>query len=353
MLHIVGSCDQQLFGITPAERLRRQLGDSPGSVLVASASAVLSDMAVAWLLENRGTMLTTASGRPMAVAVDAADAEAAARSIAGGAEAWPRSDSATVGVKFVRKLRRCDTLFVRSLDEQPVRVIEKQLFDGVYKGITDLVTKYVWPLPAYIATTACARLHLHPNAVTLVGIVAMVAATVLWAQGELAWGFLFAWLMTFLDTVDGKLARVTATSSRLGNKLDHLTDIIHPPFWWVALASALAARPDAQDSTGLIWNACVIILIGYFIGRVVEGGFKKRFGYNPFLWRPFDSAFRTIVSRRNVILLIMSVGIVVGRPVEAFVATAIWTFVSVVIQVTRFAQALVSSRGGPLPSWLT
>ncbi len=353
MLHIVGSCDQQLFGITPAERLRRQLGDSRGSVLVASASAVLSDMAVAWLLDNRGTVLTTGGGRPMAVAVDAANVEAAARFVAGDAESWPCIDAATVGVRFVRKLRRCDTLFVRSLDEQPVRVIEKQLFDGVYKGITDLVTKYVWPIPAFLATRACARLHLRPNAITLVGIVAMVAAAVLWILGEIAWGFLFAWLMTFLDTVDGKLARVTVTSSRLGDKLDHLTDVIHPPFWWVALAIALTARPDAQGSIALIWNACVTILIGYFIGRVVERRFKKRFGYNPFLWRPFDSVFRTIVSRRNVILLIMSVGIVVGRPIEAFFAAAIWTFVSVVIQVTRFTQALVSSRGGPLPSWLT
>jgi phosphatidylglycerophosphate synthase len=261
-------------------------------------------------------------------------------------------NAAALGDRFVRKLRRRDTLFVRSLDEEPAGKVERQLFDRVYKGITDLVTKYVWPVPAYWVTKACARAHLHPNMVTVVGIGAMIAATILWAYGELAWGLVFAWAMTFLDTVDGKLARVTATSSKLGDKLDHLTDVIHPPIWWVALASALSARPDAQGSFGLLWEACVIILIGYFVGRFVERSFKKRFGYNPYLWRPFDSAFRTVVSRRNIILLIMSAGIIAGRPVEAFVAAAAWTFVSVMVQVGRFIQALIISRGGPLPSWL-
>jgi phosphatidylglycerophosphate synthase len=42
-------------------------------------------------------------------------------------------------------------------------------------------------------------------------------------------GLVLGRLMTFLDTVDGKLARVTVTSSRFGDVLDHGLDIIHPP----------------------------------------------------------------------------------------------------------------------------
>src|SRR3546814_2416912 len=43
-------------------------------------------------------------------------------------------------------------------------------------------------------------------------------------------GLAAAWIMTFLDTVDGKLARVTLASSRWGNAYDHGIDLIHPPF---------------------------------------------------------------------------------------------------------------------------
>ena len=58
-----------------------------------------------------------------------------------------------------------------------------------------------------------------------------------------------AWLMTFLDTVDGKLARTTLTSSKWGDILDHGIDLIHPPFWYVAWAWALASRAcvDGRD----------------------------------------------------------------------------------------------------------
>ena len=49
------------------------------------------------------------------------------------------------------------------------------------------------------------------------------------------------WLMTFLDTVDGKLARVTVTSSRIGDVLDHGLDIIHPPLWYIAWGVGLPA----------------------------------------------------------------------------------------------------------------
>jgi len=40
--------------------------------------------------------------------------------------------------------------------------------------------------------------------------------------------------MTFLDTVDGKLARVTVNSSPFGHIYDHAIDLISPPFWYLA-----------------------------------------------------------------------------------------------------------------------
>lgn len=350
MLQIVGSCDKRLFGITPAERLRRQW-DGEALVLIASASAVLGDTALAWLRDNPGTALVTDSGRAVAVAVEPSEVEAASRAIGSGEPGMKAVRASAVGDAFIRKLRRRDKLFVRSLDEEAVAAVEKQLFDTVYKGVTDLVTKYAWPVPALWVTRLCAGAGLHPNVVTFIGMFAMLAATLLWVQNQIAAGLVAAWLMTFLDTVDGKLARVTVTSSELGNKLDHLTDVIHPPIWWAALASALIDRPGEVSATRL-WQATAVILIGYVVGRIVESTGKKRFGFNPFLWRPFDSAFRTIVSRRNIILLIMTAGLISGDPDKAFVAAAVWTFVSVAIQLVRFVQGTLASRRGPLTSWL-
>ncbi len=68
--------------------------------------------------------------------------------------------------------------------------------------------------------------------------------------------------------------------------------------------------------------------------------------------KPFDSSFRTIVSRRNIILLIMTAGLIVQRPAEAFALCAVWSVVSVIIQGVRYAQAVSESRHAPIRAWL-
>src|SRR3546814_6231706 len=75
--------------------------------------------------------------------------------------------------------------------------------------------------------------------------------------------------MTFLDTVDGKLARVTLTATRFGHRFDHGKDVVHPPFlyaaWGFGLAPAAMALPPAWLEAGL-WA----MLAGYVLGRSEE-----------------------------------------------------------------------------------
>jgi len=158
-----------------------------------------------------------------------------------------------------------------------------------------------------------------------------------------------AWAMTLLDTVDGKLARVTLTSSEIGNLLDHGNDLIHPPLWWLCLAHGIG---QAEPGHPWVWPACWIILATYIISRFLEKGFKAKFGFNPFMWRRFDSRFRMIISRRNIILLIMTVGLVAGMPAEAFALCAAWSMLSIMIQGVRYVQAVGHARLEPIRAWL-
>ena len=95
-----------------------------------------------------------------------------------------------------------------------------------------------------------------------------------------------------------------------------------------------------------------MILATYVIGRILERGFKKQFKINPFMWKPFDSRFRTIVSRRNIILLIMTAGLILDRLAEAFAVCAVWSIVSIIIQGARYARAIAYSRTSPIRAWL-
>lgn len=348
MLTIVGDCDQRMFGMTPADRLSRQARLLSELHLVAHASAVLSDDTVAWLASHPGTVVSSPGGRPLAAAVRSDEVDAARRTIQGG-KGLPVTSADAIGPVYVRKLRRTLEPLALALGEQPRPVVERKLFASVYKGVTDVVTKYAWPEPALWLTRAAARLGLSPNAVTFIGLFLTLVAGWQFYLGNLATGMIAAWLMTLLDTVDGKLARVTLTSSWLGNQLDHGNDLIHPPLWWYCLAHGILVDEPGHP---WVWPSCWIILGTYVLGRILERGFKRQFGFNQFMWKRFDSRFRMIISRRNIILLIMTAGLVAGQPSAAFALCALWSLISVMIQGGRYFQAVAHARRAPIGAWL-
>jgi phosphatidylglycerophosphate synthase len=183
--------------------------------------------------------------------------------------------------------------------------------------------------------------------VTLVGLVLTLAAFFLFREGLFGWGLLAGWVMTFLDTVDGKLARVTLTSSRFGNIFDHGIDLIHPPFWWWAWWTGLEAMGTPAPFAGWVLAA---VVVGYVVQRIIEGLFIQRFGIHVHVWRRFDSFFRLITARRNPNLVILTLAWAVGRPDLGLFLVAAWTLLSLAVHVVQLGQAFVAPA--PVRSWL-
>lgn len=328
-LLVIGHCERLIFGLTPAERLRRQLFAMPGLRLVADSSAVISEGTLQWLEQNPGVALVSSSGRRLAVALVDGTSN---RELLDNAQ-----HTVTAGTfqYFNRKLRRRETLFGVSLDEADEDELHRALFDSVYKGVTDVITKFVWPAPAYWLTRVLASARVSPNMVTGVGIACMIVAAILFARGQIGLALLPAWIMTFLDTVDGKLARVTMQSSKVGDVLDHGTDIIHPPVWWLCLAYGVVLR---EGHATLVQPAVVLMLGSYVVGRIVEAVFKAKLGFNQFIWEPMDALFRLVVARRNIILLLITLGWISGLLLESFLLAAGWSVASALIQLVRLGQ---------------
>eukprot|EP01034_Spumella_vulgaris_P002621 gene2621-3400_t len=142
---------------------------------------------------------------------------------------------------YNRQLRKLDTPFIQRLSPDTRREIERKSYFGAYKGITDLLTKYLWPELALWLTRIAASIGMTPNMVTAIGAALCVYATYLFAYGHYWTGMLAAFIFMVFDTVDGKLARCTITSSKWGNVADHGVDLIHPPFWWYFWGVGLGA----------------------------------------------------------------------------------------------------------------
>jgi hypothetical protein len=96
-----------------------------------------------------------------------------------------------------------------------------------------------------------------------------------------------------------------------------------------------------------------VIVIGYVLGRLVEGAFHLLAPFSIFLWRRLDSYSRLITARRNPNLIWLTAGALLGRPDLGLLAVAAWTALSTLVLLVRLALAARERYvSGPLRSWL-
>jgi phosphatidylglycerophosphate synthase len=305
---------------------------------------------------NEPGFVLTAGGVPvLGHARDAAEAEALRAAMrerrAAELPALAYEDGPTIENKALRKR---ETPFLLPLTPATVRQAERASYFGAYKGVTDLLTKYLWPEWALVLTRIAARLGMTPNMVTAIGAAFCVAATVAFAYGQYWLGIALGLAFMVLDTVDGKLARCTITSSKWGNVFDHGLDLVHPPFWWWFWAIGLAYWGLAYD-TATFWWVQGAIQGGYLLQRLIEGVFMRRNGMmHIHVWRRFDSRFRLVTARRNPNMAILLISLLFARPDLGLIAVAWWTGISCAVHAVRLAQAERNrARGGAITSWLS
>jgi len=311
----------------------------------------------AWLkaMKSRPRTVLTLAGKPvMAHVPPGEDTNQVASALETGnmVAGYEALDAETAELSYA-ELRKRDRPFVLPLDPNDAEPVERASYDAAYKGVTDILTLYLWRKPAFYLTRWAARAGMTPNLVTAIGAILCVLAFILFWRGEYWWGVASGFIFMVLDTVDGKLARCTGASSKWGNVFDHGIDLVHPPFWWWAWAHGLPAygRPlEPVYATMVLWA----IIGGYVAQRVIEGAFMRRFGrMHIHVWRPIDSKFRLITARRNPNMVILVAALLVGRPDSGLVLVAWWTIISLIFHAVRFAQATEqAARGRPITSWL-
>ena len=361
----VGDNAARAFGMGAADRanaLAIKAGLEPRDSPEPGRNAVYASLDWAWdpawlasIAKTPGKMLTK-DGQPVLAHVPAnGNAKPLVAAMQGGGNFDDASleaiDADTADFSY-QELRKRDRPFVLRLDAASVDAVERASYDASYKGVTDILTLYLWRKPAFYLTRWAAEAGLSPNFVTAVGAILCVAAFFLfeyaWYWTGIAAGFIFM----VLDTVDGKLARCTGQSSKWGNIFDHGIDLVHPPFWWWAWAKGLAAYGLPMEP---VYELLVIgaIILGYIAQRVIEGIFMRRYGMHIHVWQQVDSRFRLITARRNPNIVILVAALLVGRPDVGLELVALWTILSLIFHAVRLAQANARrDRGQPVVGWL-
>ncbi len=374
--HIINTCDVALWGVPQVERIRKVLARAGNFNEIADINALPSGQNILLLCADylfEMNVIQKLVAQSEAILISSCDQKSPSA-------IWCGSNKASQAIKRLNhersepelesmpvytpqqltggydpRLRKYDLAHVVHINNSDKTIIENYLYDKSYKGITDLVTKWWWPLPARGMVRKCATAKITPNMVTGFGWLLTIFSGIAFYYGELVLGLCAAWLMTFLDTVDGKLARVTLQSSKIGHAMDHGLDIIHPPIWYGCWAMGLGLSQITFMNISLpVMDWVWVMLAAYVGGRIFEGLFQLLFNdISIFCWKPIDSFHRLITARRNPCIIMLSIAVIIVDPELGLMWVVAWSVISTVILASRFLYAcIVRVVKGPLESWI-
>ena len=244
---------------------------------------------------------------------------------------------------FIRKLRRTVPFYLfRVEDSSKAAKVEKFMFWSNYKGSTDFFTRYVYPPLVWICVGRLARARVHPNAVTIFSIILALGAVPAWATGHFWTGFAMAYGMSVLDSVDGKLARLTFTESPIGNVLDHGLDLVHPPFWYLAWAYGIGLSALGWNSA--LGIAAILLVVFYIVDRIILQIYQLYFQRGFHTHSKFDGRVRTFIARRNITLAMFLIGYALNLATAAFYLIAAWQILTAAYHGIRIFWIIVIDR---------
>jgi phosphatidylglycerophosphate synthase len=332
------------------ERLAAALAEADAPMLAVAGDVVVDQRLFGELVKREGNWLardSDVSAAPVllrlvpgtTVIPPAGDWSALAQALLNAGIGQLRQSDFTAHIAVLR--RNLPFWLYRVRDDAARRDLERFMFKATYKGSTDFFTKYIYPPAVWALVRPLAKLRVHPNTVTGISILLTFLAVPLFAWGWWFAGLACAYGMSVLDSVDGKLARLTFTDSKLGNALDHGLDIVHPPLWYLGWAfglSHLGFLPalDAALNAPLV-QAALLMIVFYVIDRLVLMVYKLRFDRGLHAHAPIDGLVRTFISRRNINLPLFTLGLILGVAQPVFLLIVAWQIATVAWHAGRVA----------------
>jgi phosphatidylglycerophosphate synthase len=213
--------------------------------------------------------------------------------------------------------------------------LERLMYRRSFKGAIDVVARYGYYHLVRLLTRWISPTRLTPNLFTVLSVLGVWAAAPCLATGRLGWGLAAAWLGVLCDSIDGKLARLRLHLSESMGAFEHLTAMPGLALWYLGTGWHLTGgRLLAADGVALVtW----LFLAAFVLDKVVTGLFRSLSGRELFDAEPVDAAFHWIAGRRNISLVLLTLGVAADQLAAAFTAAAVWTGVTLVFHVARFS----------------
>jgi len=170
-VYLVKKKPVRIWGLTSSQRIERVLKaagynnclndmnelHSDDTVLILRADYLFDDRLVTYLAATPGILVQIKNDQAesafVAAHVSAGMAGKAAAVLENRVPAEPLSGvqactPETLPISFHQRIKKAETPFVLPISPENKKALEKHLFLWSYKGVTDLVTKWAWPIPA-------------------------------------------------------------------------------------------------------------------------------------------------------------------------------------------------------------
>jgi phosphatidylglycerophosphate synthase len=216
---------------------------------------------------------------------------------------------------------------------------EDVLLDSVQKGTQDLPAHAHAPVERFLVLRLC-KTPVRPNQLTILWTICAVIATILFASGHLGLGILIALVIGIIDGTDGKLARLKVETTE-GGKLEHRLD----SFFEVAWPFALAIHFFRAGELRFPFSLWLILTIAQALDGIAKGfiyGTAERF------MRPtnrLDQSVRLFGFRRNTFVWIMTIGVLLGAPANAFIVAVWLQIATTIVDLAQVAWQRQLNRG--------
>ena len=256
--------------------------------------------------------------------------------------ALPRNEGVTrVGVETLSdyrlNLRRRIPIFTREMaGPEDLRRAMAFALDATQKGTNDLPAQYVHPPLENGLVRLLVPLGVGPNSVTAATVAVGLGAAGCFAGGWLLTGILLAMVVGVLDGVDGKIARVTVTTTRIGDYVEHISDNVYEMLWYLGLGSHLAGTSGLDFYRYAAWAMCGV----YLADRAALAWWKLYRQGDFHESSAWDRQFRRICGRRNNIVYLLLVFFLLGQPHAGFLTALVWWALTLAIHVIRVGSAL-------------
>lgn len=348
-LHRLYRFEQVIVQGLGAPDLQDRLAADGVDVLLLQGAAVYDDRVLEFLLDRKAGHCAGMDNGPVA-----------ARLSAGQASRVLAADELRAEARLLRQLHLQPTP-VASLDSyvpslrltmtpiiEPIPAggsltrVDRLMYHRTFKGVIDVVARYGYYHLVRWITRQLSRTAISPNMLTVLSILAIWGAAPLLATGWHGSGVIVAWAGVLLDSIDGKLARLRLHLSDVMGKVEHVAAMPGLGLWYVATGWYLTGGGllDGGPMARTTW----ILLAAFLLDKCVTGGFKALAGKELFDYRPVDAAFHWIAARRNISLVLLTLGSVTGAMGPAFTAITVWTVVTLFFHAARFAWIMAVTR---------